>query len=117
MSSRLVEKDVIRAHTHHLVVLVYLSFDEDRVRQHLEAEGHKPQPVIPLVPLQSIGGSSAANFSSVCNDANQSLTLLESEVAEIRENMKQVQKSLFRAGNLCSHPGVKAFYRDEVSAI
>ncbi|CDS42364.1 NEDD4 binding protein 2 1 [Echinococcus multilocularis] len=92
-------------------------FNEDRVRQHLEAEGHKAQPAPSVVSLKEIeepADSSPFPPSSISTDATQSLNLLELEVADLRENIKQMKATLAKIRQTRTHPGVAAFYRDEL---
>lgn len=95
------------------------SFNEDKVCHHLEAEGHKAQPISSLLPLKETEepvDSGPFSLSTVSTDAAQSLNLLEVEVADLRENIKQMKATLAKIRQTRTHPGVIAFYRDEVSA-
>uniref|UniRef100_A0A0R3WDI7 Smr domain-containing protein n=1 Tax=Taenia asiatica TaxID=60517 RepID=A0A0R3WDI7_TAEAS len=92
-------------------------FNEDKVRHHLEAEGHKAQPISSMLPLKEAEepvDSSPFSLSSVSTDATQSLNLLELEVADLRENIKQMKATLAKIRQTRTHPGVMAFYRDEL---
>ncbi|KAL5972059.1 hypothetical protein TSMEX_000179 [Taenia solium] len=92
-------------------------FNEDKVRHHLEAEGHKAQPISSLLPLkgtEELVDLSPFSLSSVSTDATQSLNLLELEVADLRENIKQMKATLAKIRQARTHPGVTAFYRDEL---
>ncbi|KAH9283724.1 NEDD4-binding protein 2-like 1 [Echinococcus granulosus] len=92
-------------------------FNEDRVRHHLEAEGHKAQPtpsVLSLKEIEEPADSSPFPPSSISTDAAQSLNLLELEVADLRENIKQMKATLAKIRQTRTHPGVTAFYRDEL---
>uniref|UniRef100_A0A0R3WNH6 Smr domain-containing protein n=1 Tax=Hydatigena taeniaeformis TaxID=6205 RepID=A0A0R3WNH6_HYDTA len=91
-------------------------FNEDKVRHHLESEGYKAQPISSLLPLKEIKepvDSGSFSLSSVSAEAAQSLNLLELEVAELRENIKQMKTTLAKIRQTCTHPGVIDFYRDE----
>ncbi|KAL5110598.1 NEDD4-binding protein 2-like 1 [Taenia crassiceps] len=58
--------------------------------------------------------SSPFSLPSVSTDAAQSLNLLELEVADLRENIKQMKTTLVKIRQTRTHPGVVAFYRDEL---
>lgn len=82
---------------------------------HLRQQGHDPQPLGPLVALVPDEASAVSLFTRTSTDeASESLRLLDDEVASIRKQINNLKTSMTNAYRSHSHPGVTAFYNDEV---
>ncbi|VDD75062.1 unnamed protein product [Mesocestoides corti] len=97
-------------------LLVQFDYDEEKLLNYLETEGYDPLPVPPLIPQATTDGRTTSNNSTILpvDDAMQSLQLLEAEIADIRENMSNLKDIMSKAYRTHSHPGVIAFYNDEL---
>ncbi len=83
----------------------------------MEAEGHAAQPVGALIPpteAPSASGGPAPPVST--SEAMESVHLLDEEVATVRAAIDRLKASARNAAKSRTHPGVSAFYNDEVSS-